>query len=114
MKRSPSYQAERLIPESQLDQIVEEKVKKILAQMLGVQSTTNRQWYDTDPAYSLLGFDSAEQLRIMLRDGILRIGHEVRDVRSPNSQIPRYQFHVEKCEARLNLPPEKRRIKKIA
>ncbi len=106
---------QRFISESQLDQVVEEKVKKILAEMLGLQAATaNRQWYDTDPAYSLLGLDSAEQLKKKVRSGILRVGHEVRDVRSPKSQVPRYQFHLEKCEARLNLPPEKRRIKKIA
>lgn len=97
---------ERLIPESQL----KNAIKEILAEMLGVQSTPRPQcqWQDTDPAFELLGLNSAEQLRNMVRDGLLRIGDEVRDVRSPSSQIPRYQFHVERCETRLNLPPEKR------
>ncbi|WP_414755607.1 hypothetical protein [Anabaena sp. CCY 9910] len=102
---------ERLIPESQLKAYI----KETLAEMLGVQPTQpQRQWYDTDPAYSHLGLDSAEQLRTMVRDGTLRVGVEVRDVRSPNSQIPRYQFHIEKCETRLLNPPEKRKVKKIA
>ncbi|WP_190872042.1 hypothetical protein [Aulosira sp. FACHB-615] len=105
-----------MIDENQLKEIIEPMVRQILAEMLGVQSTPQpqRQWYDTDPAYSLLGLDYSDQLRDLVRSGILRIGIEVRDVRSPNSQIPRYQFHLEKCESRLLTPPEKRRIKKIA
>jgi hypothetical protein len=103
---------ERLIPESQL----KAAIKEALAEMLGVQTTIQpqRQWYDTDPAYSHLDLDSAEQLREMTRSGMLRIGIEVRDVRSPNSQLPRYQFHLEKCEARLLQRPEKRQSKKTA
>ncbi|MBN3875268.1 hypothetical protein [Nostoc sp. JL23] len=112
MEQPGIYKIEKLIPESQL----RDAIKEILAEMLGVNATAqpNRQWYDTDPAYCHLGLDSAEQLREMVRNGLLRIGIEVRDVRSPSSQIPRYQFHIEKCEARLLQSPEKRRGKKIA
>jgi hypothetical protein len=117
MEQPGTYKiTERLIPESQLKAIVEDIVKDTLAQMLGVNSTaqSQKQWHDTELAYSLLGLNSVEQLREMVRNGLLRIGHEVRDVRSPSSQIPRYQFHIEKCEARLLQSPEKRRGKKIA
>lgn len=110
MERSPPYNTtEKLIPESQL----KDAIKEILAEMLGVNATAQpqRQWYDTEVAYSLLGLNTAEQLREMVRSGLLRIGQEVRDVRSPSSAIPRYQFHIEKCELRLSLPPEKRRAK---
>jgi len=99
--------AERLIPESELKQAVRE----ILAEMLGVQGaqvTPLRQWYDTDPAYQKLGFDSAEQLRESVRSGLLRLGHEVRDRRKPKAKLPRYQFHLEKCQKRLAEHPEKR------
>lgn len=115
-KATPYKTNEKLIPESQLREVVKQLVRDTLAELLGVNSaaTNQRQWYDTDPAYSYLGLDSAEQLRVMVRDGVLRVGYEVRDVRSPSSQIPRYQFHLEKCEARLIIPPEKRRTKKIA
>ncbi len=110
MERAGIYKvAERAIPESQLRDVVHEMVRQCLTEMLGINTPSQqRQWHDTDPAYSLLGLDSAEQLRVMVRDGALRIGHEVRDVRSPSSQVPRYQFHLGKCEERLNLPPEKR------
>lgn len=115
MERSPPYKiTERLIPESQLKAIVEVMVKDTLAQILGVNVAVQaqRQWYDTEQAYSLLGLNLPDQLRDMVRSGLLRIGHEVRDVRSPDSQLPRYQFHIEKCEARLSLPPEQRQSKK--
>jgi hypothetical protein len=107
---------ERLIPESQLRQVVEELVKQTLAQILGINTTTTqpqREWYDTDPAYSMLGLDSAKQLRKMVADGILKVGRddEVRDLRSPDARLPRYQFHIAKCQARLSLPPSKRKGK---
>ncbi|MEH1821510.1 MAG: hypothetical protein V7L31_20925 [Nostoc sp.] len=116
MEQPGRYQiTERLIPESQIEALVEKLVKKKLAEMLGVNvSQPQRQWYDTEDAYSILALNTTEQLREMVRSGLLRIGYEVRDVRSPSSQIPRYQFHIEKCEARLLQSPEKRRSKKIA
>ena len=46
----------------------------------------------------------------MVRTGVFRLGIEVRDVRSRNSQLPRYQFHIPKCEARLLEPPVKRQV----
>ena len=98
---------ERLIPESQL----RAAVKEVLAEMLGMNHAapaSNRQWYDTDPAYKLLGFDKAEQLREAVRSGLLRVGHEVRDRRKPQARIPRYQFHIERCQKRLSQRPEKR------
>lgn len=99
---------EKLISESQLKQAVRE----VLAEMLGLnmpeQPTPLRQWYDTDPAYHLLGLDDAEQLREAVRSGLLRLGNEVRDRRKPKGKLPRYQFHIEKCQKRLSEKPERR------
>jgi len=72
-------------------------------------SPANRQWYDTDPAYQMLGFDHPKQLREAVTSGLLRIGHEVRDRRKPNGKLPRYQFHLDKCQQRLSVRPEKRK-----
>jgi hypothetical protein len=95
-----------LIPKSQ----IKEAVRDILAEMLGVQSQDRiRQWYDINEAYRLLDLNSAKQLREMIRSGLLRIGYEVRDRRSPGSQIPRYQVHIQQSLDRLQKPPEKRR-----
>ncbi len=113
MERSPPYQTQKtqkLIADEQLRTIVQDTVKQVLSEMLGLNTIqTQRQWYDTEQAYHRLDLDSAEQLRTMVRDGTLRLEHEVRDVRSPGSQIPRYQFHIEKCSTRLLQRPEKRR-----
>jgi hypothetical protein len=114
---SPTFKiTERLIPESQLRQVVEELVKQTLAQILGVNTATpqpQREWYDTDPAYQILGLDSPKQMRKMVADGILRVNKddEVRDLRSPGARLPRYQFHIAKCQARLSVPPAKRKGK---
>ncbi|MBN3951914.1 MAG: hypothetical protein HWQ38_37810 [Nostoc sp. NMS7] len=127
MERSPPYKIDpspvsgdvefsrdRLIPESQLEAIVERLVKKKLAQMLGVNADAQhqRQWYDTEDAWDRLDLGNSEQLREMVRSGFLRFGIEVRDVRSPTSRTARYQFHIKKCGDRLSLPPEKRQGKK--
>ena len=97
---------EKLIPESQLKLAIRE----ILAEMLGIplSGQMTRQWRDTDPAFAYLGLDSAEQLREMVRSGLLRVGSEVRDIRASGSEKPRYQFHLSKCEARLCELPERR------
>lgn len=104
--------AEKFISESQLKQAVRE----VLAELLGIgmptqpTSPANRQWYDTDPAYQMLGFDDPKQLREAVRSGLLRVGLEVRDRRKPNAKLPRYQFHLEKCQQRLSEKPERRWI----
>ncbi len=97
---------DRLIPES----VIKATVREVLAEMLGVQPQpqSQRQWFDSDPTYKLLDLDAAEQLREMVRSGLLRVGFEVRDRRKPQAKLPRYQFHLDKCRARLNQLPEKR------
>ncbi|MEH1786538.1 MAG: hypothetical protein V7L23_13370 [Nostoc sp.] len=73
MEQPGVYKTEKLIPESQIEALVEKLVKKKLAEMLGVNTTTQpqRQWYDTEQAYSLLGLNLADQLRDMVRSGLL-------------------------------------------
>ena len=89
---------------------IKEIVREILAEMFGVQNQNQiKQWYDIAEAYKLLDLKSAKQLREMIRSGLLRVGYEVRDRRSPDSQIARYQVHIQKTMERLQKPPEKRR-----
>ena len=99
-----------MIPESQLKQAVREVLLELLgATAAGASSTaSNRQWYDTDPAYKLLDLDQAEQLREAVRSGLLRIGHEVRDRCKPQARLLRYQFHIGKCQKWLSERPEHR------
>lgn len=95
-RKPDQTETDRLIPESQLREIVRSLIQ-----------TPKNQWYDTDPAYTLLGL-SAKRLRIMVRDGTLRLGTEVRDIRLRASTKPHYQFNIEKCNSRLLELPEKR------
>lgn len=99
---------DRFIPESQLKQAVREVLAELLLGMQPPQPPTNRQWYDTDPAYQMLGFDNPKQLREAVKSNLLRVGKEVRDRRKPQSKLPRYQFHLERCQKRLSESPERR------
>lgn len=63
----------------------------------------------TKTACKMLGFPNADSLRYAVKSGLLRIGVEVQDRRSPNSQIPRYFFDVAKCIDRLQTIPERRK-----
>ena len=93
------------------DRILLEQIKQAVREVLKeTELSSLRMWYDTAPAYLLLELDNAEQLRIMVRDGTLRLGVEVRDVRSRYARTPRYQFHIPKCEERLLESPSKRQL----
>jgi hypothetical protein len=74
--------------------------------------TTPRDWHDTTTAFGLIGLDTSEQLRKLVRDETLRIGIEVRDRRLNNREKPRYQFHIEKCKERLAKHPSQRSTRK--
>jgi hypothetical protein len=110
---------ERGIPERNLDALIDAKVNQRiatllmeLAQRLGADPDRYReqqQWYDTDPAYKLLGFGTAKSLRELVSSGDLRLGKEVRNRQKKGAKIPRYQFHVEKCQQRLTELPERRK-----
>jgi hypothetical protein len=77
-----------------------------LVEQLGKTKTpmVSRQWHNTDPAWRLLGLNSADQLRRLRRSGLLRCGIEYRVVESE------FQFHLSNCESRLSELPEKRKL----
>jgi hypothetical protein len=67
------------------------------------------QFLPTKTAYQVLGYVNSDSLLYAVKSGLLRIGIEVQDRRSPNSQIPRYFFDLNKCVERLQTIPEKRK-----
>ncbi len=94
-----------VMSKSQIKQVIRE----ILAEMLGVESGLNpRKMYPTSKAFTLLGYDRAEQLRDAVASGLLRLGKEVEDRRGPNAKIPRYYFDIDRCRKRLAELPQKR------
>ena len=107
-----------------MQQITKAELKQALREVLIEMGYTNatpikattrntpRDWHDTTTAFELIGLDSSEQLRKLVRDGALRIGIEVRDRRLTDREKPRYQFHIEKCKERLAQSPAKRTRRK--
>lgn len=98
---------ERYIPESQLEEIVEAKVKKILASMLGItQHNARKEWYETNEAWHLLDLKSAEDLRRKRRNGFFKQGYHYRKGNEdPGATMPRWEFHVPRCKERLSENP---------
>jgi hypothetical protein len=97
---------EPLIPLSEVEAMVSQALYK-----LAMKSQQPADWADTDPAYRLLGYSSSKELLDAVKAGLFRVGKgkEVRDRRKPGSQKPIYQFHIQRCHARLEEPPEQRR-----
>jgi hypothetical protein len=69
---------------------------------------SQKTWYFTNEAAIALDLP-AKKLRELNRSGLFKMGYHVRDVTPPNSKLPRYQFHVERCSKQLETPPEKRK-----
>jgi hypothetical protein len=98
---------EKMIPESQLKLWLAEALLEV-AQGLGAKPG-NRKTYPTTKAYKLLGYDDPDQLRNAVSTGLLRLGKEVEDRRTPRSKIARYYFDISACQSRLSERPEKRK-----
>ncbi|MBW4527072.1 MAG: hypothetical protein KME18_18100 [Phormidium tanganyikae FI6-MK23] len=65
-------------------------------------------WYLTIDAAISLDLP-AEKLRELYRSGMFKHGHHYRDISPIGSKRPTLQFHVERCEELLAIPPEKRK-----
>ncbi|HLP91538.1 MAG TPA: hypothetical protein VK184_23505 [Nostocaceae cyanobacterium] len=96
------------ITPSELKDLIREAVRQELAAAQPLKKTDDDQWVDTSPAYALIGFESAEQLRKCVRNGLFRQNIEFRDRRLNGREKPKYQFNIKKCKQRLLTPPEER------
>ncbi|NJL41952.1 MAG: hypothetical protein HC899_38860 [Leptolyngbyaceae cyanobacterium SM1_4_3] len=99
------------ILEALVDAKVESKLRELLAPFVALLAGDNSasDWVNADEACKRLGYPSTKVLYENISSGLLRLGKEVRDRRSPGRKKPRYQFHVPSCEKRLNTDPSKRR-----
>lgn len=99
---------ERLIPESQLETLVQTKVKQTLRQILAgaldlsdPSTDPDDIWMETTQAASLLG-KTPKQLRARIRSGIFEQDLHWRYNNSDlNHRSPRYQLHIGRCKQRL-------------
>lgn len=81
--------------------------QNLFIEVMGRETGRGNQWLNTAAAAAILG-KNPDRLRRMVRDGRLRLRHEVRDDRPKGAGKPVYMFHVNKCQQRLLTPPEKR------
>lgn len=69
------------------------------------------EWLMTREAAAHLGV-SPDQLRNLRSKGLFKSGVHYRDSSVPGSGRPCWQWHVERCHQALEVPPEKRPIKR--
>lgn len=95
---------------AEIEAIVEAKLRLLLGEVLGLQKTNNQniEFVQTTEAAKKLGYRNARPLYHLIKTGVLRIGKEVQDRRSPQSVNADYWFNISACQKRLNTPPEKR------
>jgi hypothetical protein len=75
------------------------------------QLKPNSSWFMTREAAAHLGV-SPDQLRNLRSKGLFKSGVHYRDSSVPGSARPCWQWHVERCHQALEVPPEKRPIKR--
>ena len=94
----------------EIEQLVEAKVKSILAQAFGIANTTNTdiEYLSSSQAWKVFGYKSQRQLYTAIESGLLRVGKEVQDRRTANSTKAVYYFNKQACLKRFNELPEKR------
>lgn len=68
------------------------------------------QWFNTAEAAELLNV-SPGQLRKLRLNGMFKSGHHYRDTSIPGSNLPRWQWHIERCAKALAVPPEQRVVR---
>lgn len=125
---------QQYIPLSQLEAVVDKLVEKKMQEKFGTiterlpsviasllkggekqdnNSPTTTEWLNPQDASKVLG-RSVRYLSKMVDEGVLRLKvqnvrlPEVRDIRLPGSARPSYQYHIERCQKRLTIPPEER------
>jgi len=103
-----------ILSRQELNNVINEAVnaamtefQNLFIEVIGRETGRGNQWLNTAAAAAILG-KNPDQLRRMVRDGRLRLKHEVRDDRPKGAEKPVYMFHVNKCQQRLLTPPEKR------
>lgn len=97
------------IPLSEVEQLVELKVRQVLAEMLGVSTQAEPSVLSLKDAVIALGYQSTRQLYKDIDVGLLRVGIEVEDRRRPGAKKARYFINLPATRKRLAHPPQKRR-----
>jgi len=67
------------------------------------------QWMGLDKAWTPLGYPSYQALHRDVKQGLFRLGKELRDRRKPGAKIARWQIDITAAGRRLKQDPSKRR-----
>lgn len=65
------------------------------------------EWLDSNTAAKELGI-TPRRLRQLRKDGLFRLGMHCRIISKPDTDKPRYRWHVDRCAAALETPLEER------
>ena len=104
---------EPLIPLSEVERLVEIKVKQVLSEMLGLdQPSQEPECLPIAKAAKVLGYGSPSQIYKDMDSGLLRVGRskEVEDRRRPGRQKARYYVNIALAKKRLAEDPNRRRL----
>ncbi|MDB9529078.1 hypothetical protein PN498_24000 [Oscillatoria sp. CS-180] len=97
------------IPLSEVERLVEIKVRQVLAEMLGVATQPEPSVLSLKNAVLRLGYQSERQLYKDIESGLLRVGIEIEDRRRPGAKKARYFIDIPAARKRLASAPEKRK-----
>jgi len=97
------------IPLSEVERLVELKVRQVLAEMLGVTNQKEPTVLSLKDAVQALGYQSERQIYRDVEDGLFRVGIEIEDRRRPGTKKARYFVNMPAARERLKHPPQKRK-----
>lgn len=92
--------------EDMIRAIVRDEFKKLFTPIVG--TVEQPEVLPLNQAYAVLGYSSPKQVYSAIDSGLLRVGIEVEDRRSPDSEKARYYLNIPKCKQRLKQKPETR------
>jgi hypothetical protein len=92
--------------------IFREEIQQAINTLTRNPTPVNREWYDVKDALETLGI-SPDYFRDLVKRGFFRPEIDFRDIRSPGSAKPKYQFHKDNCQKKLSQDPAKRKVYSI-
>ena len=90
------------------EQDVRAIIRDEFRKMAGIESQNDIEWFNAKEAARRLGYESVRSLYTLKDNGVLRLGKEYQDRRTPGSTKGDYYFNLKACDKRLNTSPEKR------
>ncbi|HLO87994.1 MAG TPA: hypothetical protein VK203_23735 [Nostocaceae cyanobacterium] len=75
------------------------KPQKLTNRHRKITKQTESEWCDTSPAFGILGLESAQQLRNLIKNQTLQPNIHYRN--AGTNKKPKYQFHITKCRDKI-------------